>query len=252
MPAGSPVTTGGTSGNTAPAIWVDSGGVTYAFLGLPGMVSKMDMAYQVMTVNNTNPGSSTPVLGRITVVADKVYANDDNGYLWCLNPNNFSGTNKYWGYKDTVTTNHNACTGGVCQVKSHYFDPTATNVYFGDQDGHLYVIDSAGAKKTGYPYQPGGGTVEAFEAAPFHKTGVIVAGTTTGTLYIIDQTSATMPAGTLPALLRRYQFGASTKISSISYNPTASAYMVSTANDTSKDGKLYYIDAVTDPTPSYQ
>ncbi|HEY0713239.1 MAG TPA: hypothetical protein VGF45_11240, partial [Polyangia bacterium] len=154
-----------------------------------------------------------------------------------------SGLYKHWGYKDT--TNHAAC-GGVCQVKSHYYDPTATNVYFGDGDGHIYVIDSSGSAKTGYPYRPGTSS-NVFQTAPFHRTGVILAGTTTGTLYVIDQSTN----GTTPGVIRKYEFGASTKVSGISYSPNVSAYMVSTANETNKDGKLYYIDVVSDPTSTY-
>jgi hypothetical protein len=76
---------------------------------------------------------------------------------------------------------------------------------------------------------------------------VLLAGTTTGTLYIVDQSTN----GTTPGLIRKYEFGASTKVSGIAYSPNVSAYMVSTANDTNKDGKLYYIDVVSDPTSSY-
>ncbi|HEY0706047.1 MAG TPA: PQQ-binding-like beta-propeller repeat protein, partial [Polyangia bacterium] len=245
LPAGSPLSTSTTTNNAAPALWVS--GSTYAYLGLAGRVSKINVSTQANVADNTNPASTNPVTGRITVVNDALYAGDDNGYLWKLDPGtNFaasSGLYKHWGYKDT--TNHAAC-GGVCQVKNHYYDPTATNVYFGDQDGHLYVINSSGSAKTGYPYRPGTSS-DAFTTAPFHRTGVILAGTTTGTLYVIDQSTN----GTTPGLIRKYQFGPTTKVSGIAYNPNVTAYMVSTADDTNKDGKLYYIDLVSDPTSSY-
>jgi hypothetical protein len=246
VPAGSPLATSTTTSNAAPALWV-SGGTTYAYLGLAGRVSKINVSTQANVADNTNPASTNPVTGRITVVHNALYAGDDNGYLWKLDPDtNFgasSGLYKHWGYKDT--TNHAAC-GGVCQVKSHYYDPTATNVYFGDGDGHLYVINSSGSAKTGYPYRPGTSS-DVYQTAPFHRTGVLLAGTTTGTLYIVDQSTN----GTTPGIIRKYEFGASTKISGIAYSANVSAYMVSTANDTNKDGKLYYIDVVSDPTSSY-
>jgi hypothetical protein len=245
VPAGSPLATSTTTSNAAPALWVS--GSTYAYLGLAGRVSKINVSTQANVADNTNPASTNAVTGRITVVHNALYAGDDNGYLWKLDPGtNFgasSGLYKHWGYRDT--TNHAAC-GGVCQVKSHYYDPTATNVYFGDGDGHLYVINSSGSAKTGYPYRPGTSS-DVYQTAPFHRTGVLLAGTTTGTLYIIDQSTN----GTTPGVIRKYEFGASTKISGIAYSPNVSAYMVSTANDTNKDGKLYYIDVVSDPTSSY-
>ncbi|HEY0705963.1 MAG TPA: LamG-like jellyroll fold domain-containing protein [Polyangia bacterium] len=245
LPNGAPLATSTTTNNAAPALWVS--GSTYVYLGLAGRVSKVNVSTQANVADNTNPASTNPVTGRITVVDNALYAGDDNGYLWKLDPGtNFaasSGLYKHWGYKDT--TNHAAC-GGVCQVKSHYYDPTATNVYFGDQDGHLYVINSSGSAKTGYPYRPGTSS-DVFTTAPFHRSGVIVAGTTTGTLYIIDQSTN----GTTPGLIRKYQFGATTKVSGIAYNPNVTAYMVSTADDTNKDGKLYYIDRVSDPTSTY-
>jgi hypothetical protein len=246
LAAGSPLATSTTTNNAAPALWV-SGGTTYVYLGLAGRVSKVNVSMTANVADNTNPASTNPVTGRITVVHDALYAGDDNGYLWKLDPGtNFgatSGLYKHWGYKDT--TNHAAC-GGVCQVKSHYYDPTATNVYYGDGDGHLYVINSSGSAKTGYPYRPGTSS-DVFQTAPFHRTGVILVGTTTGSLYIVDQSTN----GTTPGVIRKYEFGASTKISGIAYSPNVSAYMVSTANDTNKDGKLYYIDVVSDPTSMY-
>ncbi|HEY0713016.1 MAG TPA: hypothetical protein VGF45_10105, partial [Polyangia bacterium] len=246
LPAGAPLATSTTTNNAAPALWVSSG-TTYAYLGLAGRVSKINVTTQANVADNTNPGGTNSVTGRITVVHNALYAGDDNGYLWKLDPGtNFgasSGLYKHWGYNDT--TNHAAC-GGVCQIKNHYYDPTATNVYFGDGDGHLYVINSSGSAKTGYPYRPGTSS-DVFQTAPFHRTGVLLAGTTTGTLYIIDQSTN----GTTPGLIRKYEFGASTKVSGIAYNPNISSYMVSTANETNKDGKLYYIDVVSDPTSSY-
>ncbi|HEY0714354.1 MAG TPA: hypothetical protein VGF45_16850, partial [Polyangia bacterium] len=242
LPMGSPLATSTTTNNAAPALWTS--GDTFVYLGLAGRISKINVSTQANVADNTNPGGTNPVTGRITIVHNALYAGDDNGYLWKLSPGaTFSGTAKTWGYKDTA--NHSDC-GGVCQVKNHYYDPTAGNVYFGDQDGHLYVINSSGSAKAGYPHQPGSST-NAFVSAPFHRTGVILAGTTTGTLYIIDQSTD----GTAPGLIRKYEFGSSNKVSAIAYNANISSYMVSTANETNKDGKLYYIDVVSDPTSDY-
>jgi hypothetical protein len=55
----------------------------------------------------------------------------------------------------------------------------------------------------------------------------------------------------VPAKIQTYQFGSSTQISGIAYDQVTSRYIVSTANATNKDGKLYYFAAVTDPTSSF-
>jgi outer membrane protein assembly factor BamB len=192
--------------------------------------------------------STNPVTGRITIISNTLYAGDDNGYMWSLDPGtNFgasSGTFKNWGYHDA--TNHASC-GGVCQVRNHYVDPQYTRVYFGDQDGHLYAINSSGAAVTGYPWRPGT-SADAFATAPLVQGGVIVIGATDGFLYVIDQSSN----GSVPALIQTYRFGGSnTAVSGIAYDSNSSSYMVSTANATNKDGKLYYITSSSDPTPSF-
>jgi hypothetical protein len=97
------------------------------------------------------------------------------------------------------------------------------------------------------PWQPNVSGTDAFQTAPFYQSGVILAGTTTGTLYVIDANSN----NTAPALIQTYKFPASTAISGIAYDQLTSRYIVSTANATNKDGKLYYLPAVTDPTTAY-
>jgi hypothetical protein len=195
---------------------------------------------------NTNPGSGIAVTGRITVIANTLYAGDDNGYLWSINPAdpNFAGTPKNWGYHDA--TNHASC-GGVCQVKSHYVDAQYSRVYYGDQDGHLYVINSGGTAVTGYPWRPGSSS-EAFATAPLYRGGVIIIGATDGYVYIIDQNSN----GSIPALIQTYRFGTTgTAVSGVAFDNNSNSYMVSTANATNKDGKLYYVTASSDPTGGF-
>jgi hypothetical protein len=149
-----------------------------------------------------------------------------------------------WGYHDA--TNHGSC-GGVCQVKSHYVDAQYSRVYYGDQDGHLYVINSSGAAVTGYPWRPGSSS-EAFATAPLYRGGVIIIGATDGYLYVIDQNSN----GSIPALIQTYRFGTTgTAVSGVAFDNNSNSYMVSTANATNKDGKLYYITASSDPTGGF-
>jgi outer membrane protein assembly factor BamB len=246
QPSGSPLATSSTVGSAAPAIW--SSGNSYVFLGMPGRISKVDVTAQANVSDNTNPGGTTAVNGRITIMSGTLYAGDDNGYLWALDAgNNFaasSGTYKYWSYHDA--TNHASC-GGVCGIQSIYRDYSLGRVYYGDQDGHVYVVDNTGAAVTGFPYRPGSSS-DAFTTSALYVSGVIVIGSSTGTLYIIDQNSN----GSAPALIQMYKFGSTTQISGVAYDTTTASYLVSTADPAAKDGKLYYISAVSDPTPSYR
>jgi hypothetical protein len=227
-----PLPTSATTNNTAPAVWIS--GQTYVFLGLAGRISQVNVSTQAVAADNTNPTGVVPVTGRITISFNKLYATDDGGWLWILDPTNFAGTAKFWGYQNHASA-----------VKSHYYDFLYGRVYFGDQDGHLMVVNSTtGAAVTGYPWSTGSG---AFATAPFVQSGVIVAGTTSGSLYFIDQNSN----GSLPAKIQTYEFGSSTAISGIAYDQITSRYIVSTANATNKDGKLYYFALVADPTTAY-
>jgi hypothetical protein len=244
-PMGSPLSTSSSVGAAAPAVW--SSGDSYVFLGMPGRISKVDVTTQANVADNTNPGGTTGINGRITISGGTLYAGDDNGYLWALDPGtNFaasSGTYKRWSYHDA--TNHAAC-GGVCGIQNLYRDASLGRVYYGDQDGHVYVVDNTGAAVTGFPFRPGS-AADAFTTSALYVSGVIIIGTSTGTLYIIDQNSN----GSSPALVQTYKFGTTTQISSIAYDNTTRSYLVSTADPAAKDGKIYYISAVSDPTPGY-
>ena len=135
----------------------------------------------------------------------------------------------------------------MCAVTSSlYVDIVLQRAFYGDSDGHLYAsynsTGTTGAQLTNFPFRPG--TVsDVYGAAPFYNSGILVAGTTTGNLYIID-----VNGGSGPVLKQTYKFGTATRVSGIGYDRATSSYMVSTANATSKDGKLVYIPAMADPT----
>jgi MYXO-CTERM domain-containing protein len=245
QPAGSPLATSASAGSAAPAIWTS--GDTYVFLGMPGRISKVDVTTQSNVADNTNPGGMTGVNGRITILGSTLFAGDDNGYLWALDPgDNFaasSGTYKRWSYHDAA--NHSSC-GGVCAIKNLYRDASLGRVYYGDQDGHVYVVNDAASAVTGFPFRPGTAS-ESFTTSPLYRAGVIVIGSSTGMLYFIDQNAD----GSSPAVIQTYKFGATTQISSVAYDNSTNRYLVSTADPTAKDGKIYYIAAVADPTPTH-
>ena len=105
----------------------------------------------------------------------------------------------------------------------------------GAKAGPVYLLTSAGALLNGnYPFRPGLSTDE-FQTAPLYRSGVIVIGSTTGKVFVIDQNN-----GTGPALYQTFNFQSA--VSTISYD-TDGYYIVGTA-----DGKLYYLNGVTDPT----
>ncbi|HXI56111.1 MAG TPA: hypothetical protein VNO55_08630, partial [Polyangia bacterium] len=237
LPSGSPLNTTVTSNNTAPAIWVS--GHTFSFMGLTGEIAKVDITAMSAATMNTNPGSGIAVTGRITVIANTLYAGDDNGFMWSINPAdpNFAGTPKNWGY-------HDAGCASNCQVKSHYVDAQYSRVYYGNQAGKVYVLNSSGSTiSASYPYLVNTSS-EAFATAPLYRGGTIVIGSTNGYLFIINQD--TTGAG-VPGLKQTYRFGTTgTSVSGVAWDANSLSYMVSTANATNKDGKLYYVAASDD------
>ena len=52
------------------------------------------------------------------------------------------------------------------------------------------------------------------------------------------------------SIIREYNFGSNEAVSGIGYDPTVNRYMVTTANASTNDGQLYYIDLIADPTPT--
>ena len=83
-----------------------------------------------------------------------------------------------------------------------------------------------------------------YATAPFYNAGVMVAGTTTGNVYVID-----INGGSGPVLLQTYKLGTATKVSGVGYDKTGANYLISAASASAKDGDVFYIAAVTDPTP---
>jgi hypothetical protein len=115
---------------------------------------------------------------------------------------------------------------------------------YGTEAGTVFALDSSGARLTGYPYSIGAAS-DSVRSAVLYLSGVLVVGTTTGKLQFIDRRNGT----TGPALIRAYNFGPSESVSGVAYDGNTSRFMVSTSSSSTKDGRLYYFDAVTDPTP---
>ena len=235
QPMGSPFTVTPTITSAAPLLWTSSG-TSYVFFGTTGHLLEVDVTHQTWIADNTNPGSAS-IWGRIalaTNTTNRVLAGDDAGRFWSIDPTNSSGTNKQWSY--TVT--------GDTIMSSPYYDYTTNTVMFGTEGGKIVALTSAGAAMTGYPYTPGAAT-DVMRSAPLYRSGVLAVGSTTGKLFFLDRDNGT----TGPALIREYYLGPTETISGVAFDANMSRYMVATSDSSAKDGKLYYIDAISDPTP---
>jgi hypothetical protein len=234
-PMGSPLTIVPTMTTASPATWTNAG-TTYLFLGVVGHVLEIDATNQTLAADNTNPGAAS-VFGRISISTNggnRVLAGDDGGNFWALDPLNFAGTNRLWTY----------AVAGDSIRSSPYSDHATNTVHFGTEAGKVLVLNTAtGAARTGYPFTPGTSS-DAIRSAMLYTGGILVVGTTTGKLFIIDRNNGT----TGPTLLRQYFFGPTQVVSGVAYDPNAARYLVSTSDPAAKDGRLFYIDRVTDPT----
>jgi len=233
QPMGSPFTITPTITSAAPALWID-GTTNYLMMGLTGNVIKLNVSNQTLNATNSSPGSAS-VVGRLSASSTRVYAADSGGNVWAFDPNNFTGTNRVWQH--TV--------GGGDQIQgSILFDQAGGIIHFGTEQGKVGAVSATtGATQTGYPFVPGS-TSDAIRTAPLYINGILVVGTTTGKLYFYDRNNGT----TGPAFIKQYYFGPTQAVSGVGYDSNVQRYMVSVADPMTKDGRVYFIDAVPDPT----
>jgi len=219
--------------SSAPGLWSD-GTSTYLFMGMVGNILKFNASTQMFDSTNTNPGSAA-IYGRVVPSAalGTVFAGDDGGTMWAINATTFSGTNKLWSYP----------VSGDSIKSSPYVDASATTaagVYFGTEAGKVIGLANAtGALLANYPVTPDGAT-DPIRTAPLYNGGLLIVGNTKGKLFFIDRSTGT--------LYRKFYFGPTEAVSSVGYDTTVSRYMVSTSDTATNDGRLYYIDLITDPT----
>jgi len=214
------------------ATWAS--GSTYVFLGQTGYIVKADVSTGTVAEYNSNPGSGKSILGRIIVAAGgtgQVLAGDDGGNFWSIAPGTFTGTNKLWNY---------SALAGTDQIKSTpIYDYTSGYVHFGTEGGRVVVLDGAtGAALTGYPMTTL--TTDPMRTAILYRSGVVAVGTTTGKLFFVNRRTT---SGGVPQLMREYYFGSSEQVSGIAYDSNTSRYLVTTSSSSSKDGRLFTIDA---------
>jgi hypothetical protein len=168
----------------------------------------------------------------------RVYAGDDGGTMWAIDSgSNFTTANGLWHY---------ALTGD--QVKSSpYYDSFTDSIQYGTQNGTINVLGATGAVlNASYPYTPSSG--DPITSAPAYYNGILVVGSTGGKLYFLDRNTGTAPG---VKIIKEYNFGASESVSGVGVDTNVNRYMVSTANSSTKDGRLYYFDLLADPTPTF-
>jgi hypothetical protein len=230
------------SGNTVTntGMSVATIGTTSAYMAVKGAFLQIGTAGNSLSATNSSPGATHSIFGRVVVgmgATKRVYGGDDGGTMWAIAPGNFAQANGLWHF-----TTANAI------MSSPYYDNVTDTVQYGTQGGTIIVLTGSGAllNTTDYPYTPAGGTGDPITAAPLYNSGVLAVGSTKGKLYFLDRATGTSPS---VKIIREYAFGASESVSGIGFDPTVNRYMVSTANSSTNDGRLYYIDLIADPTP---
>ncbi len=203
---------------------------TYLYLGSDAVASqahlyKMDITTGVVNQNNLTPTHS--VTAPTTLINDKLHVGDQGGFMHGVDAISAGFTNTAgWPYQDSV--NHPTFTGSISAMA--YVDPATNNVYFGDVDGHFYVLTPAGVPLTAsWPIKP---TSDTFQNGALYvpSTGTIAAGTNNGKFFLIHQASH--------LVYFTYDFGAGVAISNIAFSSPQNVYLVGTST-----GRLYYVTA---------
>ena len=212
---------------------------SYAFMAVSGNFLKIDTLAQTISAANSSPGGAS-INGRVVLGYNKTgtwraYGGDSSGTMWALDPGaGFATANGLWSYPS----------GNAIQ-SSPYYDHDTDTLQYGTQGGTIIVLNGASGTvlNAGYPYTPPGGG-DAIQAAPLYYNGVLVVGSTGGKLYFLDRNT-----GASRSVIKQYSFGSTEAVSGIGFDPDKNRYMVTTANSSSNDGRLYYFDLVPDPTP---
>jgi hypothetical protein len=240
-----PVTTPANVSASSPTLFTSSG-TTTLYLGLAAGVASLAVTGTTF-VQDTKPGNVT---GRVsvgtsylaaTINTQRIYAGDAAGNMTAISPSNFSSTNYLWQY------------AAGAAVTNNYYDNQTDTVQFGTSGGKIIALNAAGSGtggslvNTSYPFTLN--TSDPVTAAPLYVSGVLVVGTTLGKLYFLDRNTGNATAPNGVKIIKEYYFGPTESVSTIGFDSNVNRFMVTTSS-TAKDGRLYYFDMVTDPTPA--
>jgi hypothetical protein len=229
---------------TAAPSWGKSSNITYLFVGSAAAASQAYI-YRV----NMNPGAvvdasclqATASIGGSTRLVNSVlYAGDGNAKLHAIDALNF-GTGGFvnksgFPYQDTAR--HSPVTLGAISG-APLIDTTIGRIFFGDADGHLYQLTTAGALVANYPIKVGSSSITT-SPVYISNSGVVVVGDSGGNVYYVDQKNAS----SAPAVFYTETLGGA--VSSISWDPSSAQYMVGTST-----GQFELLAAKPDPTPTF-
>ncbi len=234
---------------TAPALRTYSG-KTYLYIasakdGANAHIYRINITDGV--IDATCEDALNDVNGAIRFYADRIVVGDSGGRVHNIaaSPTAASGfvngglltPSTNFPYRDTV--NHtaaflNAESGAIL---ASVYAPGPQRIYYGDKDGHLYVMNAVGALVSGYPLQL---TASAqLATTPVYISGVIAVGSSAGILYFVDQQNGSAA----PNMFSSIDFGS--PIVSLSYNSSRSQLMVGTSN-----GQFFFTPLKADPTPA--
>ncbi len=231
-----PVTTPANVTTSAPTL-VTKSGTTTLYLGVTNDLLQLAVTGTTF-LQNTKPGTIT---GRVsygtsmlaaTTGTSRIYAGDSSGNMWAISPTSFAGASALWSY----------AAGGA--IINNTYDAYTDTVQFGTGGGKVVVLNAAtgAVLNSAYPFTLD--TSDPITAAPLFQSGVMVVGTTKGKLYFIDRNT-----GSGAALINTVNFGSTQSVSTISYDPITARIMAATSS-AANDGRIYYFDSVSDPTPS--
>ncbi|MFH1024486.1 MAG: hypothetical protein V1809_13985, partial [Planctomycetota bacterium] len=227
---------------TVPALRNISGDI-YLFVGSnanagQAHIYRVDVTGGVIQADNITPLHD--VKNPLTIAgfgAGRLYVGDDGGRMHAIDAGDFAAPEfaniAGFPYRDENVGRHAAAPGTVPAITGWPFMDNATlKAYYGDADGHFYILDGAGALVGGYPIKP----ASVGYSRPDVFLGVITAGTEDGQLLFIDESTGTV--------FKRYRFGSGKKICDIGYDWASDMYVVGTDK-----GDLYYVAWESDPTP---
>jgi hypothetical protein len=245
---GWPVTAPATVTTSAPTLVTSS---SLLFLGSTNTLAELN--FGTLTWMQDVPAGIATINGRVSYGTgyftgiSRIYLGDSSGTVWAVSPSAFSSSG-------TVTTFLWKYAAGSA-VTDNYYDSATDTVQFGTSGGAVVVLTGPGSGSNGavlntsYPYTlPNSDSVTT---APLLYNGVLVVGSSKGNLYFLDRNTGLTTAPNGVKILKEVNFGSTESVSTIGFDSTVGRYMVSTSSP-ANDGRLYYFDTVTDPTPSTQ